>query len=169
MRRFLPAVFLASIACGSPPSAQVPVAVEPYPDPPSVVVDNPPPVVVDPPADTPLAIATSGMDPRDARQLYCNGTCSWAGPQNCDQADADVFCKLKMRNVNAHALRFRVGLPLAEGGYACAEAPWGHSIGRFTAAGINDVRFEDNDVLKTHGAGQVVYDVECADGTILAR
>ena len=37
---------------------------------------------------------TCRWDFSSVRQLYCNGSCSWAGDSDCDAADADIFCKL---------------------------------------------------------------------------
>jgi hypothetical protein len=39
-----------------------------------------------------------------ATQLYCNGSCTWAGAQDCDQQDANILCKLKTGNPNSVAL-----------------------------------------------------------------
>ncbi|MFZ6183539.1 DUF4215 domain-containing protein [Nannocystis pusilla] len=53
-------------------------------------------------------------------QLYCAGTCSWGGASGCDQADADVFCKLRTGDPAAKATAFTLGQPLEAGGFPCS-------------------------------------------------
>ena len=52
-------------------------------------------------------------------QLFCAGNCSWGGPSGCDQADADIFCKLKTGKPTAKATSFQRGLPTDAGGFPC--------------------------------------------------
>jgi hypothetical protein len=100
-------------------------------------------------------------------QLYCNGTCSWAGNQDCDQADADIFCKLKMGNPNATATNFTVATALAEGGFACQPfGNYGTPIGPIPEYGVaivtnGGVRYQATSILANHGAGHVVTNVTC--------
>ena len=180
MRRSTPFLVLLPLllaaSCGPPPDSRVPVT-------PEFVTEGPvteghaegPIRVMDPPIDNgSLAVAVSvpTIELRDARQLYCNGTCSWGGPDGCDQADADVFCKLKTRSANAYAIRYKKGArPLEEGGYACSmpNTQWGHPIGSWPAAGIREIRFQETNIRTNHGDGEVVYDVECSMGAVLAR
>src|SRR5690606_35252032 len=55
-------------------------------------------------------------------QIYCHEACSWGGPPGCDQADADILCKLITGNPNGkadwHALAdFPIPLP----GFSCGK------------------------------------------------
>jgi hypothetical protein len=123
-----------------------------------VIVDPAPPMpVVKPPAPPPMI----NQDLPQARQLYCNGTCSWAGAQGCDQEDADVFCKLKTGRLDAVARTFQIVKALPEGGYTCPQPSYGQSLGAWKEAGIEDIRFQETSILANHGSGDVVTDVEC--------
>lgn len=59
-------------------------------------------------------------DFRDVPQLYCYGSCSWAGPNGCDIQDAHVFCKLLTGNPNSEATSYEIALPKDTDGFACA-------------------------------------------------
>lgn len=52
-------------------------------------------------------------------QMFCQGSCSWAGPSGCDQADADLFCRLRTGNPNASATSFTLAAPTDDGGFPC--------------------------------------------------
>src|SRR6185369_6918199 len=53
-------------------------------------------------------------------QLYCNGACgSWGGGIDCQQADADVFCRIKTNDPNAVAESFEVAPAAALPGICC--------------------------------------------------
>ena len=53
--------------------------------------------------------------------MSCNLTCSWGGAQGCDQADADIFCKLRTGNSNSKATKFALALPTDLGGFPCSD------------------------------------------------
>lgn len=142
----------------------------------------PPPRVIEEPAvATPAAapagpslatVAVGAYDPAappDAPQLYCNGGCSWSGPQGCDQADADTFCRLKTGRPDTYAVRFRVEKALPTGGFPCAMPSYGHSLGPWPEGGFADVRYQDTSILQNHGAGDVIADVECGVAPKVAR
>lgn len=103
-------------------------------------------------------------------QLFCNGACSWAGPADCDQADADIFCKLKTCDPTAKATYFDVITALPTYGFACSEIG-GVSLGVLSNRGVSvDVRYSDGNILATHGAGDVIDGSTleccyCGDGT----
>jgi hypothetical protein len=93
-------------------------------------------------------------------QLYCNGTCTWAGGSSCDQADADVFCKLKTGNPSSTATSFSTGTALAEPGFSCPGL--GTNIGSLPSRGVNQsVYYQDSSILANHGPGTVVINVSC--------
>lgn len=110
-----------------------------------------------------------GINFSTINQLYCNGTCSWAGSQDCDQADADIFCKLKTGNPNSVAVEFGVTTALSERGFACP----GHGVrntinlGPLPQFGVTvDVWYTDDSIRSTHGAGSVVVEPVCEDAPI---
>lgn len=100
-------------------------------------------------------------------QLYCNGTCTWGGGQGCDQADADIFCKLKTGNPNATAKSFTTTTALAVGGFSCqAIGNYGTPLGPIPEYGVNimtngGVRYQATSILANHGAGAVIDSVVC--------
>jgi cysteine-rich repeat protein len=94
-------------------------------------------------------------------QLYCNGTCTWAGNQDCDQADADIYCKLVTGNPNSVANSFLLNVASDQPGFSCPS--YGTNLGSLPAFGVNvDVWYQDSSILATHGAGIVVTQVSCS-------
>lgn len=100
-------------------------------------------------------------------QLYCNGGCSWAGAQDCDQADADIYCKLVKGDPNATAKSFTKTTALAQPGFPCQPiGNYGTALGAIPEYGVNlanngGVRYQDTSILANHGAGNVVTNVVC--------
>lgn len=119
--------------------------------------------------DPPPAGALTAVDPLTCRwafdkveQLYCAGTCSWAGSIGCDQADADVFCKLRTGNPLSKATSFEVATALPKGGFTCPYL--GTSLGTMTARGVDrDVRYQDTSILGNHGPGEVIIHPVCSN------
>ena len=54
-------------------------------------------------------------------QMFCAGTCTWGGAAGCDQADADVFCRLRTGWAQSKATAFQLGAPTDLGGFPCAD------------------------------------------------
>lgn len=99
-------------------------------------------------------------------QLYCNGTCSWAGAAGCDQADANIFCQLKTGNPLSTATTFTTTTALAQPGFPCAPLGYGVDIGELPYRGVNlafHVRYQDSSILANHGAGVVIDSVTCTN------
>lgn len=100
-------------------------------------------------------------------QLYCNGGCSWAGGSDCDQADADIYCKLVKADPNSKATSFSVKTALAAPGFPCQPiGTYGTALGPISEYGVNlnnngGVRYQDSSILANHGAGNVVTNVTC--------
>ncbi len=93
-------------------------------------------------------------------QLYCNGSCSWAGPQGCDQADADIFCKLLKGSSTSTATSFQIVTALAVGGFSCPT--YGTNLGPMPAYGVSvNVWYQGTSILANHGAGQVITNAVC--------
>jgi hypothetical protein len=93
-------------------------------------------------------------------QLYCNGSCSWAGAQDCDQADADIFCKLLTGNSASTAMSFQVVTALAQGGFSCPNI--GTNLGPIQEYGVNqNVWYQGTSILGNHGPGHVITNVVC--------
>lgn len=116
-------------------------------------------------SSAPVDSASCKYDFSNVTQLYCGGTCSWAGPAGCDVADAHVFCKLKTGNPNSFAMSFQVLTATAAPGFACSLNGFGQVVPNMTGrfAGLTSpVRYENGSLLGTHGAGQVVTNVVCA-------
>jgi len=96
------------------------------------------------------------------QQLYCNGTCSWGGPDGCDQEDADIYCRLVTANSHAYATNFKVATPLSEPGFACLGEGYGKNLGPIREYGVNvDVHYQDTNLAANHGQGSVVLEVVC--------
>jgi len=126
---------------------------------------------LDPPpgpfASAPVDASTCRFDFANVRQLYCNGTCSWSGGSSCDQADADVFCKLKTGNPLSTATSYTNTTALPEPGFSCP-----FHAGTFlpnevlTLRNIDvsvNVRYQDSSILANHGSGQVIADPICTN------
>jgi hypothetical protein len=98
-------------------------------------------------------------------QLYCNGTCTWAGGSGCDSADADLFCKLKTGNPLSTNTSFTTTTALAEPGFPCPDrTTLGTSIGPLPLRGVTrEVWYTDDLLSSTHGSGIVVTAVTCTD------
>lgn len=96
-------------------------------------------------------------------QLYCNGSCTWAGPNHCDQADADIFCKLRTGNPQSTATNFQLGTALDQHGFACHFFP-NINLGPLPEFGVNiDVIYQETSILANHGAGTVIVNPTCTD------
>jgi hypothetical protein len=113
---------------------------------------------VDPPVSpfTHLSInpETCRWDFSEVEQLYCYGMCSWDGPFGCDNADADVLCKLIMDNPDSEALTYSVIAPLSEPGFPGVYCGKGTTIA--TDRGVPDVSWMDASVAAHHGGGGTV-------------
>jgi subtilisin-like proprotein convertase family protein len=95
-------------------------------------------------------------------QLYCNGSCSWAGEVNgsCDQPDADIYCQLVTGDPSSTATSFDIVPALDEFGFSCPGI--GTNLGPIPALGVDvDVWYQDTSILANHGAGEVVTNVVC--------
>jgi cysteine-rich repeat protein len=116
--------------------------------------------------DGPTGLAGVGCDQclydfSAVSQMACAKTCSWGGPQGCDQADADAFCKLRVGHPGAKATSFKTGLPTNAGGFPCSdknvvieldgEDPR-IDLGLLTEFGINKaVLYQPTKIAQTHG------------------
>ncbi|MBI4703796.1 MAG: hypothetical protein HY744_22020 [Deltaproteobacteria bacterium] len=110
----------------------------------------------------PVLPNTCRWDFSKLEQLYCNGSCTWAGGNSCDQADADIFCKLKMDNPKSTALSFQMPTALAKPGFSCPG--YGQNLGPLASRGVNvNVWYQDSSILANHGAGTVVTNVQCSN------
>ena len=94
---------------------------------------------------------TCRWDFSEVEQLYCYGMCSWAGPWGCDDADADVLCKLIMDNPDSEAISYSVIAPLSEPGFPGVYCGYGTTIA--TDRGVPDVSWMDASVAAHHGGG----------------
>lgn len=95
-------------------------------------------------------------------QLYCNGTCSWAGATGCDQADADILCRLRTGNAGSTATSFQLVTALAQHGFSCAS--YGTNLGTMPAFGVaQNVWYQSTSVLDNYGSGQVVANPTCTE------
>jgi hypothetical protein len=116
-------------------------------------------------ASAPVSSASCRFDFSTVTQLFCNGTCSWAGVTSCDLADATVLCRLKTGNPNAFATSFQVRTAGAAPGFSCAPLGLGQVVPTMAArtGGLPfPVRYEDGSLVGTHGAGLVVTNVVCS-------
>jgi hypothetical protein len=129
---------------------------------------KPPPSAL---AATPEVAPLVAADTSGAKQLYCNGSCSWAGGQGCDRSDADVFCRLLTEDPDARAVSFEVATALDAPGFACPMdgTSYGQNLGARPDLGIGRVVFETRSVRATHGPGDVIVNVRCSVPSPIAR
>ena len=121
------------------------------------------------PTEAPAGKTTDSHDFRHVPQLYCNGTCSYAGVTDCDQADADVFCKLLTGDPRSVATSFKVRTALPLRGFACpgdantgTNSQYGKNLGPMPERGVNrDVHYQTTSILANHGAGNVIVEPRC--------
>jgi hypothetical protein len=96
-------------------------------------------------------------------QLYCNGTCTWAGGQGCDQADANIFCKLKTGNPNSVSTGWTNAVAQPTFGFPC-QPNYGVAIGPLPEYGVNlSVRYQSTSILQNHGAGSIILNPTCTN------
>jgi hypothetical protein len=104
--------------------------------------------------------ATCLYDFSAVTQLYCNGTCTWAGASGCDQADADIYCRLVTGNPASTAQTFSVVAALAQPGFSCPS--YGTNIGPLPEFGVNvNVWYQGTSLHANHGSGSVVANIAC--------
>lgn len=119
--------------------------------------DPPPGPFVNAPVDS----ATCRWHFENVSQLYCNAGCSWAGASGCDQADADILCKLRTGNPNSTATTFELTTALALPGFACIGSA---GIGTLPLRGVLlNVAYQDSSILANHGPGAVVANPVCTN------
>ncbi len=114
---------------------------------------------VDPPpgpyTSAPVDAETCRYDFSGIQQLYCGGACDYGGAPGCDQADADVLCKLITDNPDSEASSYYVESALSEPGFSAVRCGLGDTIevdrGLDTTVG-----FQDFSLLATHGDGDVI-------------
>jgi hypothetical protein len=98
----------------------------------------------------------------EVNQLYCNGSCSWAGGSDCDQYDADILCQLIMDNADSTATSWTSTTSLSEGGFPCTPLGYGTVIN--TDRGVTvTVSYQDSSILSDHGSGNVIAYPVCTD------
>jgi hypothetical protein len=96
-------------------------------------------------------------------QLYCYGECSWGGELGCDQADADILCKLVTDNPDAVALSYDLISPWTGPGFGSPTCDIGERID-VNGRGVIDVSWMDVSLASHFGAGgQVVAFPDCTD------
>jgi cysteine-rich repeat protein len=131
---------------------------------------------VDPPPGpstvVPVDAQTCRFDFSAITQLYCSGTCgNWDGFEDCQQGDADAFCRLRTGNPASTAIEFSVGAATAAPGICCppptlpdpvlAECV---SLGTFGNRGVDLlVSVHETNLVSTHGAGAAITSAVCSD------
>jgi hypothetical protein len=100
-----------------------------------------------------------------ATQLYCNGTCTWAGAQGCDQQDANIHCKLKTGNPNSVALSWTDTTAQPTFGFACPGfGNQSTNLGPMPEYGVAvNVWWQGTSILGNHGAGQIIFNANCTN------
>ena len=96
-------------------------------------------------------------------QLYCNGGCSWAGDIGCDQADADILCKLITDNPESEAVSFDIVPPWTGPGFGSPTCDIGERL-EVNGRGVLDVSWMDVSLASHFGTGgEVVAFPDCTD------
>jgi hypothetical protein len=95
-------------------------------------------------------------------QLYCNGSCTWAGGDDCDQEDANILCQLIMDNPASVATGWSSITALSEPGFSC---PGDDAELINTDRGVPvPVYYQDTPgILDDHGPGNVIAYPSCTD------
>ncbi len=93
-------------------------------------------------------------------QLYCNGSCTWAGSSDCDQSDANILCQLLMDNPASTAVSWTSTTALSEPGFSCPG--YGGTISTDRGVSVS-VWYQDSSILATHGPGNVIAYPVCTD------
>jgi cysteine-rich repeat protein len=97
-------------------------------------------------------------------QLYCNGGCTWAGAQDCDQADANILCRLKTGNPNSIATGWTSTTAQPTFGFPCAPLGYGTLIGPIPEYGVAEtVRYQNTSILADHGPGNIILNPMCTN------
>ncbi len=107
-------------------------------------------------------------------QLLCGGSCTWDDEAGCQQGDADIFCKLKLGSPTAKAKSFNantnIGKPTNGSGFPCADPDLDIpgdlriNLGKLSEYGIaKPVFWQNKDILKTHGPGPTLIQIQCID------
>lgn len=108
-------------------------------------------------------------------QMYCAGTCSWAGPDGCDSNDAAIFCRLKTGNIASKAVSFTLGSPTNSFGFPCGNPKdkavvdgQGNdpriNLGKLPEFLVNQpVMYQVKDILLTHGNKPAITSVVCTN------
>jgi len=96
-------------------------------------------------------------------QMSCNLSCSWGGNAGCDQADADIFCKLRTGNKLSKATKFSLSPPTDLGGFPCSDPnvffqpDLRDNLGSLPEFGVvKDVRYQSSKIKSTHGLVNVI-------------
>jgi hypothetical protein len=129
---------------------------------------DPPPSPV---SAVPLDPGTCRYDFSTIPQWYCNSSCgNWGGGTDCDEGDADAFCRLKMDNPQSRAVGFSVVTALPAPGVCCPppSQPPGSlgctTLGTLTSRGVSlTVSVHPSNLLSTHQGGRVITNLVCTD------
>jgi hypothetical protein len=119
----------------------------------------------------PLDPGTCRYDFSRINQWYCNGSCgNWGGLTDCDQGDADAFCRLKMDNPRSVALNFSIIDALPQPGVCCPPPsfPPGSlgctTLGTLTSRGVSlTISVHPTNLFSTHQGGNVITNLVCTD------
>jgi hypothetical protein len=101
-------------------------------------------------------------------QWYCNGSCSPIGPEvgfkHCDEADADLFCKVLTGNPDATATSWEKSVATADAGFCCLGLDDMQVVlGPLPELDIEQLCYQGTDLLANHGDATVLHksDVTC--------
>ena len=107
---------------------------------------------------------TCRFDFSQVTQLYCDGACSRVGLLGCDQADADLLCKLKTGNSNSVATKFAVEPVRDEAGFTCPYPWYGTPTSPLSSRGVDSPMFySETSLFETLGSGNSVTNVICTN------
>jgi cysteine-rich repeat protein len=93
-------------------------------------------------------------------QLYWHGACSYAGPPDCDEMDANVYCRLITGDPGSVASSYALLPALDDVGFSCVDM--GTNLGPMPLLGVpGDVWYQDSSLQANHGGGLAVMNVVC--------
>jgi hypothetical protein len=122
-------------------------------------------------AIVPLDPMTCRYDFSRINQWYCHGSCgNWGGGEDCDEADAHAFCRLKMDNPRSQATSFGVVAAGPQPGVCCPPPTYGPGalgctdLGVLSTRGVSiNVSVHPTNLLSTHQSGRVITSLVCTD------
>ena len=99
--------------------------------------------------------------------MYCDKDCGtnwWDNEYGCQGSDADAFCKMKHCGHNVYASNFTLISASNLTGFSCNGLGIRFTKEEYPKQTGSDIYYS-NDILATHGEGNIVANITCATMT----